>query len=845
MSKRALFSTMTERVFRVGSECYIIFVGRTLADRREFIRIGNEPLLPPQFHAHIEALVLTDKPFGNPYYEKEFLSHLQEDTALLAFMGNPQTVLQYKRFFERSTLPFAKYQVLSGSARVADVHGAYVYFFQNNKLEVRLDENRFFSLDKRAIADTHYPTRVAEANALLQRMSRPYSSVLKSDTSFLVIDNSYYITHNGDLYAFGLKENYYTRVASYGFDPQRITHVVQNRADNVLVRYLYPIDDTAGRRSTHKEKPPTVYLHEEAHGASPSSLPLKKATFHETLTSGDIEIFNLTITPRFNDKLGTIERVTIRDVHNTTVQIDCRANRWTFNRSGKKTHVHFTEGVPVLFDILKYNTHAELIYKYLPTTIEDRTHGISPKERALLSTLLRLFSGLSHATVRQQIQKSRRLFRALPRHPQRYTYLMLNNIRAVSRLVQHEYSAKEQMSSHFNTLGHLIDRYMRSLEKRVPHYTLFPGMLIELCDTPAGVLSLIKYGWNSDSTIAAHDQELSRSITDTESGESGEKREHFYENERRRLLKFLNRMGGAPEGAGAALENVAGAAAPPRVPTANPGLAKVGTAKRGGTRSGRLKILIPLIILILALPVVWFIGFGGEDFIRERLENIQRASTAEADSATTETDAGTETETDPTTNVNPDDTSESTDVDESAEITGVTERGEAELNGASGVDTQERAPSASGRRFSNVYQTMRSAIGNIEITISDIVQLTNRIAQSSGYRQLGESTERGPDPDLIYPRNNLTIPPDSEIHRIRERDTIWDTAVAEIEEQIRRLAPRVAEISAALNSRALTVKERENLLAELSNMESESYVAALTAAIVRIEKEILSSINDN
>ncbi|NBF39779.1 MAG: hypothetical protein GVY14_05130, partial [Spirochaetes bacterium] len=77
----------------------------------------------------------------------------------------------------------------------------------------------------------------------------------------------------------------------------------------------------------------------------------------------------------------------------------------------------------------------------------------------------------------------------------------------------------------------------------------------------------------------------------------------------------------------------------------------------------------------------------------------------------------------------------------------------------------------------------RESVGGIVITILDIIEMANRIAEENGYRPMGAPEEAGPDPDWIFPGNVFTLP-DGTTRAVVEGDTIWDIAADFIEKEL-------------------------------------------------------------
>jgi hypothetical protein len=70
MSLREIIAREEDRVFAVDSECFIIFTGDSIRDRKPFIRIGNWIDLPAGIIPLVENIIVTDTMTGNPSHEQ-------------------------------------------------------------------------------------------------------------------------------------------------------------------------------------------------------------------------------------------------------------------------------------------------------------------------------------------------------------------------------------------------------------------------------------------------------------------------------------------------------------------------------------------------------------------------------------------------------------------------------------------------------------------------------------------------------------------------------------------------------------------------------------------------------
>ena len=128
--------------------------------------------------------------------------------------------------------------------------------------------------------------------------------------------------------------------------------------------------------------------------------------------------------------------------------------------------------------------------------------------------------------------------------------------------------------------------------------------------------------------------------------------------------------------------------------------------------------------------------------------------------------------------------------------------------------------------------------GTIEITIMDILTLTNRIAVSNGYQTLDKRTA-GKDPDWIYP-GNILILPDETRYTVVKGDTMWYIAHRFIIQSLEMVWERYKAIDEKIKSRQIQAGEKNQITAELKKMRDESLSENFRKEIDRKLKEIAS-----
>ena len=105
---------------------------------------------------------------------------------------------------------------------------------------------------------------------------------------------------------------------------------------------------------------------------------------------------------------------------------------------------------------------------------------------------------------------------------------------------------------------------------------------------------------------------------------------------------------------------------------------------------------------------------------------------------------------------------------------------------------------------------------DVEVTLTDILEMVNAIARSNGYAPIGRAVADGRDPDWIFPGTTL-IMPDRSLHDVAPGDTMWGIAD-------RFLQAHGRENGAALVLLERRIEEGERPMDELRQMMENAYL---------------------
>ncbi len=243
-----------QRVFRIDTECYIVYLGRHPNDYKPFLRIGNTPALDQEVKSLIYSVVVSDDLTGNPLDEAATISEVPNDE--FRYIGDPKTVKKFKEFLKHQEIPTGKYQ--SNGAEAKNEHGFYVYFYDDANLRLRFETRPIFDLHIREERDRHFPQRCKEIkNAFLKDPLRQGKRALEKPGFFVVAGKPYVFSRSNTL-SFGLEETTYVDLATRGIDPDAVTTAIHENGDLALQRWLKRLRQKNARGKVFTNQPDAV-----------------------------------------------------------------------------------------------------------------------------------------------------------------------------------------------------------------------------------------------------------------------------------------------------------------------------------------------------------------------------------------------------------------------------------------------------------------------------------------------------------------------------------------------------------------------------------------------------------
>lgn len=220
------------RVFHIDSECYVVYVGRTPTDYRPFVRIGNSQELPENVKSLINSIVVSDTFPGSPLVEQYNLDLRRSSD--FRYVGDPKTVDRFKSFLQHREIPSAGYQTVADES--PDDTGAYVYFYEDANIRLKMDHRAVFDLAKRAKEDLHYSEGVEQISHALRRDPVHMGKEALQGLGCLFAGGEVYLFQDGATVATGLHSEYFRQLALAGVDPDTVQTVITKEPGEGLVR---------------------------------------------------------------------------------------------------------------------------------------------------------------------------------------------------------------------------------------------------------------------------------------------------------------------------------------------------------------------------------------------------------------------------------------------------------------------------------------------------------------------------------------------------------------------------------------------------------------------------------
>lgn len=793
------------RIFHIDTECYIVYLGKVPEDYRPFLRVGNSPHLPEKVKSFIASVVVTDSLTGNQLQEHENLQlPLNGETR---YIGDPAEVNKLKQFLEEKDLPVEGYEY-EDDEDAPKKGGAYVYFYKNGNIHIVHDKQPIFNLHDRERKDGHFVYRAERVVQYVKSNPFRYLPWDLADPGFFLAGDKPYFFRDGKIGTVGIAADYIVDLGRYGFDPDLVLWLVEDRLSEGLLRRF--------KRATVTKRDLRVATSELRKLQSAVSLftasGLSCIVLH--LEPGERKVFSGFAMRRgegglelaFPEGTGFPDVVFPEGGESGAEDFGRRLVK-KLGYSGKGFAP--IEGIPYRIIDRDGGDPAAQVKTYLLEIIEELKDVGGHASQDFLKTVGLLCKAVLAAPGNSA---SRPLYDTREKNlgaslPDEFQFLLWN-IRELSRL----WSSRRGVAPGIKKNGIRLESLVQ--EPRMPrgNQTRLPvlGDMLRL-DGAWYVL----YRWNG----VLSSQKLLQAQKSVEGIEKQgfPDNEAFYLSERERLLGFIEGLSETPAKRRTKSVSAEEAIPPPPAEKPSPASAirppdaaaadKPGRPKdktyppAGAVRSAGGGLSIPSLRPYggrqggrtgggfgkAIVPVLAVLAAGGVAFLVLR-ECSGRELPGAAVSARPETRSSDSRPGAPVTGGAVGETSPGSRVPDASASggEGVARSPAPETAAVPGAGT-ESVPSAPTKPSPEVEFLPEIDPESIPITILDVYYLVNEVADANGYQPLDRPEDLRPDPDWIYPGETFVLP-DKEVYAVRTGDTLWGISSRFIRKSIREQA---------------------------------------------------------
>ena len=204
------------RIFRIGRECYVVYLGRERDDIKPFLRIGSTWDIPDEVHEAVSTTVITDDHLGSPLLEILSASRFKG-----RYLGDTAVVETMERFFKSFDLPTDE---LTDYSSFKDGEGRHVvWFYSSGNIHLRYEERIIFDLHLREKEDGHFVTLFDAAKAEFVKNPLRFIRSDFSGPGIILTGSDALWFEGGELLSLDARSGFFPRMMEAGIDPDLIT----------------------------------------------------------------------------------------------------------------------------------------------------------------------------------------------------------------------------------------------------------------------------------------------------------------------------------------------------------------------------------------------------------------------------------------------------------------------------------------------------------------------------------------------------------------------------------------------------------------------------------------------
>ncbi len=834
---------LEERVFHIDHECYIIYLGSDRRDERPFLRIGNSPRLTRKIVENIYNIIVTDSITGDPTLEP--LNITAEEIRKSRYVGDTKTIGNFIDLLHRLDVKNGNVGTFEEIKAAHD--RAEAFFYDDGNIRLFYDQKILFDLSKREKKDLHSVERSSWLKGLLGKNPLRYRPDDFQRPGFFLMRGCPALFDKGRLLCFGLTDDYPLTFAMAGIDPDMIDTLITDEPGGYLFTLLKrkgtrgePIR-VLGENSPLCRSAVTLLKSSRLKDLAAEIEGFKQGTRKtaldfriEKLTSGYLIEHKLLPWPLvFSSDSGKFKNSLVVNTARKMIFPPVEAHRNSLN---------CPEGI--LHRFLGDEPHGnELLQAYLRDVIFSTSVLMSEDESLLAGFLQKLLEAVSGGEKSTPfLERVKLQIKRVTPNPKRAIAYLLSNAGEICSLFLKQGMGDVEGVMVLADARKAVQKWLGSAGRIDIH------------------LPLIADAFSGKGRFSILYRPLKRSLTKSDCDlsmdtlhsveEYERKKEQFFEQELRRLTALIEELSAPPSkkamvvpaeamaGAEAALPETGkkaviapgGRVAARKGEITISGMRRLFAARRKGKEQKRAAVqeekeyegarVYPPARRKVAGARLWIILPVAAVVLAASLLSLYLILPGTR--ARKEAEVGAPVEAEVRAPVEAGGPEKGKEAVSAEEVSGEPPQEAVEtVAGKSAAEWEEFLAEKGIPHSTLTGQRTVLYRGTIEITVLDILILTNRIAVSNGYRTL-QSRMAGKDPDWIYP-GNLFMLPDGTRYTVVGGDTMWYIAHRFIIQSLETVWDRYTAIGESIESGQLSADERNRLASELEMIKGECY----------------------
>ncbi|HNX58879.1 MAG TPA: hypothetical protein PKK43_07255, partial [Spirochaetota bacterium] len=248
-----------DRLFIVDTECFIIFTGDSITDRKPFIRIGNWLDLPAEIIPLVENIIITDSLAGNPAHEQFNIDIKYLPTN--RYIGSSHVVKRFLEFQSYFGLDLHNASIIDADRDIPDISKKSAVsdnddfigvFYRNGNFKVTHRGSDLFDLHE--YHDSPSSDKGAHERLAALSKTRRYAG-----SGFVVVEHNPIFYRANSFTSYLFPHTYFPSFFTLGINPRSIASVIHPTENYLgISRYLKWRNASGGKITIftdHNENP--------------------------------------------------------------------------------------------------------------------------------------------------------------------------------------------------------------------------------------------------------------------------------------------------------------------------------------------------------------------------------------------------------------------------------------------------------------------------------------------------------------------------------------------------------------------------------------------------------------